>query len=218
MPLSDVTAWTFATMRDPPLEAEAAALYSDLPYHNFAHVEATLAAADVIIGHCREEGIRVEPQVVYYALLFHDAGYQHDHRKRGFESKEAYSAALATQCLSARGIPPRTVRKVADAILSTQRDAPFLTAEQKAVRAADLSGLAADYPVFLENTRRLHREHEMLHGQPMEWREWVRRATELIGFYQAQQIRLTSYFCDTGGESRFHRAVKENLARLQTEA
>ncbi|MSR14466.1 MAG: hypothetical protein EXR86_07865 [Gammaproteobacteria bacterium] len=67
---------SFALILDLDLEAEAARLYSEsLPYHNFRHILVTIAAADKLLARCEEEGIRVEPKVVYYALLFHDAGY-----------------------------------------------------------------------------------------------------------------------------------------------
>ena len=213
-----MTDWTISSIRDPKLEAAVNTLYSDkLPYHNFAHALDTLAAAETIIRHCMAEGIRVDPRVVYYSLLFHDAGYHENHRQLGFPSKEAYSADLAARHLRARRVAPATVEKVTAAILSTHRDGTFTTTEQKAVRAADLSGLAADYPRFRANTLRLKEEFDLLNGTDTPWRDWIDKATETISFYLKQDIRLTSYFANSTGESAFHRAVRDNLATLQKE-
>lgn len=211
--------WNIASIREGDLEAEAAALYStSLPYHNFQHVLATLAAAERIIARCIEEGIRVDAKVVYYALLFHDAGYHQDHRRLGHPSKESYSAELARECLIRRKTLTTVIKKVVAAILSTQREARFVTAEQKVVRAADLAGLAADFATFRCNTERLKQEYELLTGSQLTWLEWRHRADDVIQYYLGQEIRLTSYFASVNGESAFHTAVRENLSRLQQEA
>ncbi|MEQ8662418.1 MAG: hypothetical protein RLW62_16510 [Gammaproteobacteria bacterium] len=204
--------------RDAALEARVAALYdSRLPYHNFDHVQDTLRAAQAIVRHCTAEHIRIDGEVVYYALLLHDAGYQDDHRALGYRSKEAYSAALAETLLGEFGVSPAKVRKTVAAILATERDGEFITAEQKAVRAADLSGMAADYPEFLRKSLRLKREHELLHGAPVSWRAWQETSREVLEHYLTQEIRLTSYFHNAAGESAFHAAVRANLDRLLAE-
>ena len=192
-------------------------LFPSLPYHNFAHVNNTLAAAEVILAHCREEHIRVDPKVVYFALLFHDAGYHEDHLSLGYVTKERYSAALATAALAAHGATTQQIDKTVSAILATERDGSFVSAEQKAVRAADLSGMAAPWREFLTSSLKLKREHEVLHGKPLAWPDWQAVSREVLGFYLTQEIRLTSYFHDAGGESAFHGAVRANLARLLAE-
>jgi predicted metal-dependent HD superfamily phosphohydrolase len=217
-PIRQVNEWEIASIRECDLEAEAATLYSAaLPYHNFQHVLTTLAAAEKIIRRCVVEDIRVDWHVVYYALLFHDAGYHEDHQKLGHVSKEAYSAELARDCLARRKILARVIKKVVAAILSTHRDARFVTAEQKAVRAADLSGLAAEYPTFRDNTARLKQEYEMLTGVSMAWSDWAQRVIETVRHYLRQEIRLTSYFVNDHGESAFHVSAEANLRRLQRE-
>jgi len=208
-----------AALRNPDLEAEVAALYSDkLAYHNFQHALDTIAAADGITQKCIDEGIRVDAEVVYYALLFHDAGFLDDHHALGFETKEAYAADLAQKRLTHRGTNESTINKVVDAILSTHKDASFVTAEQKAVRAADLSGLAADYETFVRNSANLKTEYELFHARELDWREWVDNASGMIRFYLSQEIRLTSFFSNKDGDSRFHVAVRDNLNRLEAES
>jgi predicted metal-dependent HD superfamily phosphohydrolase len=204
--------------RNPELEARAAALYSDaLPYHNFLHVRDTLRAAEIILGRCRAENIRADSDVVYYALLFHDARYHDDHVARGYRSKEAYSAALAAEALGDIGVAPAKIRKCTAAILATERDGTFVSAEQKAVRAADLSGMAAEYPEFLQHSLKLKREYELLHGAQLSWIDWQRISAEVLRHYLSQEIRLTSYFHNEWGESTFHARVRSNLERLMQE-
>jgi hypothetical protein len=205
-------------LRDPDLEARAAALYSNtLPYHNFDHIQETLAAATIIAERCQTEHIRLDTKVVYYALLFHDAGYQDDHKSLGFATKEAYSAKLADDVLTEFAVPSAVIRKTIAAILATERDGNFISAEQKAVRAADLSGMAADYPEFLTKSLRLKREFEIINGKAIHWRGWQENSSEVLGFYLAQDIRLTSYFHNESGESEFHTALRENIRRLLAE-
>ena len=206
-------------LRDPDLETEVADLYSpELAYHNFQHALDTLEAADNITQKCIDEGIRVDPEVVYFALLFHDAGFLEDHHALGFDTKEAYAADLAAVSLTRRGIARNTIGKVVAAILSTHKDASFVTAEQKAVRAADLSGLAADYERFRRNSANLKAEYEMFHDRQLDWPKWVDNVSATVRFYLSQEIRLTSYFSDGEGRSRFHNAVRANLDRLIAEA
>ena len=126
----------FDGIRNVHLEQVAAELYSDqMPYHNFNHVLRTLAAGEVLVERCLREGVPISGEVVYCALLFHDAGYHEDHISKGFTSKEEYSAHLAVQCLRAKAIPEDTIKRVVAAILSTERDAQFTSNEEKAVRA-----------------------------------------------------------------------------------
>ena len=194
-------------------------MYSDrLPYHNFGHIEGTLAAADKIAGRCQAEGIRIDLEVVYFALLFHDAGYQDDHRQLGYHTKEDYAAALATTALRERGALASQIEKVISAIMSTERNASFVSVEQKAVRAADLSGMAAPYDEFLRSSLNLKREFKVLYGKELRWEEWQETSREVLEFYMNQEIRLTSYFYNESRESEFHTAVKRNLDRLLLEA
>lgn len=140
-----------------------------------------------------------------------------DHLSAGYATKELYSAALATECLASRKVLKSAANKVTKAILSTHRDGRFVTTEQKAVRAADLAGLAADYTTFRDNTTRLKLEHELLTGNQLAWSEWARRADDAVRYYLSQEIRLTSYYTNEHGESAFHAAVLGNLRQLHQE-
>ncbi|MGE0387824.1 MAG: hypothetical protein AB7Q97_24115 [Gammaproteobacteria bacterium] len=205
--------------RDEAMEQAARPLYrADLPYHNFDHALETIRNGREIIERCRAEGIRIDEQVVYYGLLFHDAGYHEDHLARGFPTKEALSAHLAATALAARGVPQRTIGKVERAILATYLYGTFKTPEEKAVRAADLAGLAYDFPRFRNNSENLRLEHNLLTGKHLSWVEWVPKVIEVLRFYLSQEIRLTSYFSDTNGESVFHQRARSNVERIRAES
>lgn len=154
---------------------------------------------------------------MYSALLFHDAGYHPDHRARGFATKERFSVALAAPILRQYGVAAAQIEKTLAAILATERDGIVVSAEQKAVRAADLSGLAAAYPTFLRSSLKLKCEHELLFQRRLSWPDWQRASREVLGYYLTQEIRLTSYYRDDNGASAFHQAVRSNLTRLLEE-
>jgi predicted metal-dependent HD superfamily phosphohydrolase len=208
----------FYGIRNAHLEQVAAELYSDqLPYHNFNHVLGTVAAGAVLVERCLKEGVPISGEVVYYALLFHDAGYHENHISKGFTSKEEYSAHLAVQCLRAEAIPEDTIKRVVAAILSTQRDTPFTSNEEKAVRAADLAGLASDYKTFRSNVEKLHQECEMLTGRKVAWDEWKTSVKETIRFYLSQEIRLTQPDSGVDNVAIFYAQANQNLSRLLSE-
>jgi predicted metal-dependent HD superfamily phosphohydrolase len=195
-----------------------AALYNpSLPYHNFAHALDAIGAGEIILQRCREDGVPVREQVVYYALLFHDAGYHEEPENYGFSTKEDYSASLAARLLPQFGVDAGTVEMVVAAIRATHREATFSTNEQKVVRAADLAGLAADYEIFRRNSERLKDEWEHLRGEKISWQKWLAETRAIIGFFLSQDIRLTRYYLDTEGNSIFHRQTEENLRRLHEE-
>jgi predicted metal-dependent HD superfamily phosphohydrolase len=208
----------FDGFRNAHLEQVAAELYSDqMPYHNFNHVPETLAAGAMLVDRCRKEGVPINAEVVYYALLFHDAGYHDNHIAKGFTSKEEYSAHLADQCLRPEAIPEDTIERVVAAILSTQRNARFTSNEEKAVRAADLAGLASDYKTFRSNAEKLRQEEEALTGRKVHWDEWKTAVKETIEFYLSQEIRFTHSDGCADHSASFHTRAKQNLLRLLSE-
>ena len=206
------------SVRDPDLERAASENYSsDLPYHNYGHALTVALNGLKIAQDCRLEHIPIDEYIVYCALLFHDAGYHQDHQKMGFDSKEALSARIAREILGEKPRPTGFIERVENAILCTTREAVCTTIEDNAVRAADLSGLAADYTVFRHNTVLLKQEFEMLNGEEVSWAQWIERATTIVTGYLSQEFRLTKFYSGPPGESPFHQKVKMNLDRLNAE-
>ena len=118
--------------RDFKLETVAKTHYEPkLPYHNFEHILNTLAFGNKILKDCYRENVVLNKNIVYLAILFHDAGYSKDHTCLGFETKEKYSADLAEYVLLREKYSPTEIESVKEAILSTEKNATCKTAEQQ---------------------------------------------------------------------------------------
>jgi predicted metal-dependent HD superfamily phosphohydrolase len=214
---ANLPARSIADVREPDFERECAALYSStLPYHNFQHVQTVLRSADRLLAACAIEGIPVDVRVVYYAVLLHDAGYHEAHQSLGYDTKEAYSAALARRVLAAREIDPATIAAVEQAIMATLRDAQCVAAEDAVVRMADLAGIGADFAEFLRNTVSIRAELALMTGAVAPWSAWCLRTREVLEGYLAGDIRLTREF-DRAQPGNFFARGEANLARLLVE-
>lgn len=204
-------------MRDKELEKTASRFYNPkLPYHNFGHVVTVVRESEKMLDMCRQEGIEVDEKIVYYALLFHDAGYDEDHVSLGFDSKEAYSAELAEQVLKERGMDGELIKRIKTAIMSTHVDAKCTCVEDKIVRAADLSELAAEYKVFKKNTLDLKQELETSSNRVITWEEWKQLAVDRIELFLREDMEVTSNYLNNG-ESSFHKNARANLTALMAD-
>ncbi|NKB36527.1 MAG: HD domain-containing protein [Gammaproteobacteria bacterium] len=202
-------------MQDKTLEKIAAALYEPkLPYHNFGHAITVTRFSAQLIEQCCRENVPLDEKVVYYALLFHDAGYQHDHHALGFDSKEAYSADLSEHALRDYGVDVDVINKVKKAILATHIDGTCESNEDKAVRASDLSGLAAGYDVFKANAIKLREEQEMMSGQSPDWSTYTASVRDTVRLFLREELELTSDYFDENNNSVFHTKVEENIQIL----
>jgi predicted metal-dependent HD superfamily phosphohydrolase len=202
-------------MRDAQLEKTAELHYDpSLPYHNFGHIRDALTAAETILTRCRARRRKLDETAVYYAVLFHDAGYQEDHRAKGFEHKEDYSAKIAEEALTKALVPVATVRLACEAIRATRKGYEGKPSpEAQVVRAADLAQLAAPYPVFKSNTIKLWKEQERMRGDSMPWQEWKAKAVPEVEYFLE-----SLYFVEPGGSQAdaepFLRQVRANLTAL----
>jgi len=202
----------------PKIEEAARLLYNPkLPYHNFDHALKVRERAHKIVRDCEAEGVPVDREVVDLAILFHDAGYHEDFKNKGFDSREAYASYLAEKSLEGFGYDSDAAEKVAKIIMSTHKDRPFEMNEEKVVRAADLVEIADNYPIFMDNNKRLKKEVEMLSGKETSIKEWKKKTEEIINFYLGQDIRLTKTHDDESGESIFHKKARANLQRFLEE-
>jgi predicted metal-dependent HD superfamily phosphohydrolase len=205
--------------RDSNLEGLAEAYYdSRLHYHNFQHVLDTLAFGNKILKDCYSENVPLNKNIVYLAILFHDAGYFEDHQRLGFETKEKYSANLAESVLVRENYPQLEVEAIKNAIISTEKDATFETAEQQAVRAADLFGMAESYDIFLLNNIKLKKEHEYLNKSRVSWDAWKKVSVDVVKDFITPDIPLIGYFKKSDSSSQFSLAVEKNLERFTAES
>ena len=202
-------------MHDKVIEQKASTVYkSKLPYHNFGHAITVMRYAEGLVEKCKREGVPLDEKVVYYALLFHDAGYHEDHLTLNFETKEAYSAHLCEHALREHGVDEGIITRVKAAILATHVDAQCDSNEDKAVRAADLSGLAAGYDVFKLNAVRLMDEHKLMTGETVSWEDWKQGVKENLELFLREELKLTSDYYDEDGNSIFHVKTRENILKL----
>ena len=202
-------------MRNKELEKIASRYYNPkLPYHNFGHVVTVIRESERMLEKCRSQGIKVDEEIVYYALLFHDAGYDDDYIALGFDSKEAYSAELSERVLKGSGVDQEIIKNIKTAIMSTHVDAKCTCVEDKIVRAADLSELAAEYPVFKKNTLNLKRELEESSSRTITWDEWKQLAVDRVELFLREDMDVTSDYYDENGVSKFHKNARANLKTL----
>lgn len=205
-------------MRDVQMEKVAAQFYNpELPYHNFGHITQALDAGEEILDRCQERGVNLDEAVVYYAILFHDAGYHENHGAKGFTHKEEYSAQIAAQALTRKGLADATLAKIQQAILATRKGCEVAsTNEIKAVRAADLFQLAADFPTFRTNTVNLWREYEMMSGKRIPWLQWREKVEPDVEYYLKGNL-----FVEPAGspeeENGFLTRARRNLAALKAD-
>ena len=164
---------------------------------------------------CRNAKLPVDENVVYLAILFHDAGYGEDHGKKGFPHKEAHAAHIAAHELRKNGFDERLIEKVKAAVLGTHRDAILNSVEQKVVRAADLSNIASDYEVFRKDAENLRKEHKLMTGTTLNEVDWKKMIQSQVEFYLSQMINITS--SPSMHTSEFHIRAKQNLDRFLTE-
>lgn len=192
------------------VQAAATRYYTDLPYHDWTHVQEVVDAAEHLLARCWQYDVDVDDDTVRCAIYFHDAGYQWEHEAVGYDSKEAYSAAIAGDVLDTLDMDDDRIETVQDCIMATHPDATYDTTEQKVVRAADLSGLMADYDTFRDNALQLRDEHRHLHG-PIDDADWVDQVRDTLEHYLQQDIRITPEHDDEHGLSTFHANAGRNL-------
>lgn len=195
------------------LREAARPYYSDeLEYHNFSHVEDVLDAAKNILKRTEEYDIDVDEQALKAAVYFHDAYYQKNEQRFGFETKEDLSKEVARKELRDLGYEEEFIDKVEGCIEATKHhsvpdeDSP----EEIIMRASDLRGLMADYDEFLENTYALRDEHQTLHGEKQDYREWMEGVLNVLDHYGTQKLELTPENETEKGLSEFHAELGKN--------
>lgn len=184
------------------------------PFHNFDHALSARDEGEKIIEFCKQQKIQINELVVRLALLFHDAGYHENYEGKGFKTKEEYAASLAGETLSKLKVAEEIIKQVESAILATHPQKSFDSPETQAVRAADLAGLALNYNIFLQNSKKLWEEDKILSDKKVSWEEWKGKAIKLIESYLSKEIPLIKDYKDQEGRTLFDKA-RANLERLR---
>lgn len=200
------------------IEDKAEELYTDLPYHNFDHVMETLETAMEIVWECFSLGIKVNVQVIYYAMLLHDAGYYEDHEKEDFNTKEAYSAHLAEKELKNYDFNQEFIDKVKKCILGTHMDAKLNTREEKIVRSADIYNVSDEYSVFLDKNITLKKEVEEMSGEELSWNDWKDNTKEILEKYLSHDLIIdddVEIISLDDGRENLQKFLKEKEEKLE---
>jgi len=177
-------------------------LYEPRPYHNFGHA---LNVWEKIIEFLNR-GIKANEELLYWSALLHDAGYGQDFKKLGFISNEHMHAQIAFDFLLNLGKDPQFCQKVAETILATNPHIYPQTTEQKLLRAADLSGLAADFSHYREFYEKIKAEFPAPDDLA-----FFRGNLLAITPYFWPMIRLTDNYYNQTGASDWHSRVANNI-------
>ena len=209
----------FTKVRNLSLEKAAYKFYSDkLAFHNFTHIEKTIYFAEEIISYYGLRKPPIDCEIVYCALLFHDAGYIKDHTALQFEHKESYAASIAERILPRHNIPNRKIEKICAAILSTEKFAYCHTREESIVRGADITAMAAPYSEFLQMSVKIKQEQELFSKSTIAWDNWVNGSAEVLSHYLKESITLGRIFTPTGDGNLFKSSLQRNIRLLLLES
>ncbi|MFY7066907.1 metal-dependent phosphohydrolase [Nocardiopsis changdeensis] len=172
-------------------------------YHTLTHLWATLRAVDILA----EEA--VSPDLVRYAVWFHDAVYE---TEPGLD--EDRSAGLARELLPMLGLAPERVGEVARLVLMTREHAPGPDdSDGQVLSDADLSVLAGAPDEYLAYTAAVRAEYRRVPEEA--FREG--RSRVLRGMLDAPQIFHTE-FGRIHWEARARSNMLAELDRLAAEA
>jgi len=177
----------------------------------------TLEFANKILSSHLIEHSAVNLETIYYALLFHDAGYIKNQQFLGYADKESYSAALAKKYLSGFGMPASDIYKITLAIKATHITAECRNLEEEIVRGADISGMAAPYDDFLKMSKAIKAEQEYLMGGGISWKNWVQGSEINLSPYLNEKISCGELFTKSNVPSLFNQRLGANIKQLKRE-
>jgi len=187
------------------IEAIAKKHYSNLPYHNFQHALWVRQQAKKFIQRCKKYNVPVKSDIIEIAALFHDAGYSEVKN-----NKEAHSCKIAEKELKLLGLANKTIRQVTGTIMATKAGYPLRTAEQKIIRAADLSSFTSNYKTFVANSKKIQQEYTLLSKKSnFPFRAW----TKLTESYLKPNIILTPEH----KKDDFHHKARKNIKKFLQE-
>jgi hypothetical protein len=195
--------------------------YTDrLAYHNWHHAALVMRSVEVISNKINErQRSHLAVGALHVAAAWHDAGYEDDHIKLGFATKEHYSSHLASEFLRTQHIPSDFIDTVSNAILGTIHDADRETNEALVLHRADIRNLGWIYSVFRDNTVNLWFEESQLKGECPSWQQWIDQTSHFITWSIEEAEREFSRLgIDLGGPMSFDTLAERNRTMLLREA
>lgn len=154
--------------------------YSDeMPYHNWGHALDVIGGVESIADKLEAKGVYIDRGAMAVAAAWHDAGYYESHTKKGFSTKERYSAALLSDFLEGKPVNERVKRTLMlNPIIATVHEHPEnrLPAEL-ILHRADIANIGGPTEGFMESSIKLWRE-----GGFTDWGRHVRMSEHFIDF------------------------------------
>jgi predicted metal-dependent HD superfamily phosphohydrolase len=173
--------------------------HPNLVYHNAAHTQLVVAAAEQIAAHYRLE--ETELLIIYVACWFHDLGYllgeTKEHEEKGAEMARAF--------LNEQQVPLDIQEQVTGCIMATKMPQHPKNLLEEIVCDADLFHLGT--PDFKQRSRLLRKEMELTLGREISGAEW-----------NASSLRLQEghHFFTTYCKTLLQQQREENIAKLKS--
>ncbi len=167
-------------------------------YHNLAHTESVVAAANQIADHYKLN--EHDLFIVNAGAWFHDVGYF-----TVLENHEEKGVAIAENFFKDKGLDADTIAGVKNCILATRIPQKPTNLLEQIICDADLFHLGTDK--FMERNKEVRNEIEELTGNKIKKKVWREQSIELLEGHH--------YFTDYCNQL-LEAKKKENLKALQT--
>lgn len=154
---------------------------ADYPYHNWNHAVTVVSGTEIIAEKLERKGHLIAKGALAVAAAWHDAGYHENHSVKGFETKEAYSAALLDQFLEDKLVGEWERSMMSKAIIATWSNyagprAPY----ELILHRADIANIGGPTDEFIESSLKLREESAYTTDRLLTLEEYVRGAGRFI--------------------------------------
>jgi hypothetical protein len=166
---------------------------SNLPYHNWEHTLDVLSRTMDYADECEDNNTPVNRKVLFAAALFHDAFFEEDPSRRGFDSKESHSAAIFSYQAEFYGFSQEEIELGKQAIMATKLGNKPQTIEDRILVRADIDNVGGDYEdSFLPKTQLVHDEAMRRSGESIS-DSFKERTAILLSQYLANNLSLGDF-------------------------
>ena len=148
----------------------------DLVYHNFAHTQEVVKAAQQLVDHYKLA--ELDELAVMAAAWFHDLGYLNGPP----EQHEEKSAELAADFLHQLDVEPGVIKLVQGCIRATKMPQSPQNLSEEILCDADFFHLASD--AYKDKQKLLRKEHEKLTGTTISGSDWRQKNIALLETHQ----------------------------------